>query len=78
VVDSEGLRDLKEPDQLEPVQPLGARLIGVDARKAATDGRVGTDEAVDVGEAEEAANAMHHGVHRGVPQPGLVKCVFAP
>ena len=30
VVHGEGLGDLEEPDQLEPVQTLGARLIGVD------------------------------------------------
>ncbi len=32
VVHADGLRDLEEPDQLEPVQALGAGLIGVDLR----------------------------------------------
>jgi hypothetical protein len=32
VVDGQGLGDLKEPDQLEPVQALGAGLVAVDLR----------------------------------------------
>jgi hypothetical protein len=32
VVHADGLRDLQEPDQLEPVQSVGAGLIGVDLR----------------------------------------------
>jgi CheY-like chemotaxis protein len=38
VVHGEGLRDLKEPDQLKPVEPLGTRLILVDLRQPGIDG----------------------------------------
>ncbi|MEJ7742824.1 MAG: hypothetical protein WKF73_09900 [Nocardioidaceae bacterium] len=44
VVNGDGLGDLEEPDQLEPVQPLGAGLVGVDLREPGVDGRVGRDE----------------------------------
>jgi hypothetical protein len=37
------------------------------------DGRVGGDEAVDVGEPEEATDAVHHGVDRGDPQPAVAE-----
>jgi hypothetical protein len=30
VVDGDGLGDLQEPDQLEPIEALGARLVAVD------------------------------------------------
>ena len=69
MVDGEGLGDLEEPDQLEPVQALGARLVAVDLGEPGVDGRVGADEAVDVGEAEVAADGVHHRGHRGVHQP---------
>jgi len=49
VVHGEGLRDLKEPDQLKPVEPLGTRLILVDPRQPGIDGRVADNQAVDVG-----------------------------
>ena len=68
VVDGEGLGDLEEPDQLEPVQALGAGLVAVDLRQSCVDGWVGGDEAVDVGEAEVAADGVHHRVDRGVHQ----------
>ena len=57
VVDGEGLGDLEEPDQLEPVQSLGAGLVAVDLRQSGVDGWVGGDEAVDVREPEEPADA---------------------
>ncbi len=34
VVDGDGLGDLQEPDQFEPVQSLGAGLVAVDPRQA--------------------------------------------
>jgi hypothetical protein len=48
VVHGQGLGGLKEADQLEPVQSLGAGLIGVHLRKAGVDGGVGGDQAIDV------------------------------
>jgi hypothetical protein len=68
VVDGQGLGDLEEPDQLEPVQSLGAGLVAVDLRQPRVDSRVGADEAVDVGEAEVPADGVHHRVDRGVHQ----------
>ena len=41
VVDGDGLGDLEEPDQLEPVQALGAGLVGMDLGQPGVDGRVG-------------------------------------
>ena len=63
VVNSDGLGDLKESDQLEPVQPLGAGLVGVDLREARVDGRVRGDQAVNVSEPEEAPDGVHRGGH---------------
>jgi len=40
--------DLEEPDQLQPVQSLGARLVAMDLRQPCVDRRVGRDQAVDV------------------------------
>ena len=65
VVDGDGLRDLEEPDELEPVQSLGAGLVAVDLGEPGVDRRVGDDQAVDVCEPEEAADRVHHRVHRG-------------
>ena len=73
VVDGDGLGDLQEPDQLEPVQALGAGLIGMDLGQSGVDGGVGRDQAVDVGEPEEPANRVHHRVHRRGHQPGLAQ-----
>ena len=56
VVDGDGLGDLEEPDQLEPVQALGAGLVAVDLRQPGVDGRVGWDQSVDVGEPEVPAD----------------------
>jgi hypothetical protein len=67
VMDGDGLGDLKEPDQLEPVQPLDAGLIGVDPGQPDVHRGVGGDEAVDVGKPEEPADAMHHRADRRVP-----------
>jgi len=68
VVDAEGLGDLKEPDQLEPVQSLGAGLVAMDLRQPRIHRRVGADEAVGVGEAEVPAHGVHHRDDRGVHQ----------
>jgi hypothetical protein len=73
VVHGEGLGDLQEPDELEPVQALGAGLIGMDLRKPGVDDGVGGDQAVDVGEPEESTHAVHHRVHRRDPQPALAE-----
>src|SRR5665811_1199176 len=40
VVDGQGLGDLEEPDQLEPVQALSAGLVAVDLRQPRVDSRV--------------------------------------
>lgn len=42
------MSDLEKPDELEPVQPLGACLIGVNPGQPHVDGGVGCDEPVDV------------------------------
>ena len=73
MVDGEGLGDLEEPDQLEPVQALGAGLVPVDLGQPGIDGGVGADEAVDVGEAEVPADGVHHRDHRGVPQRSIAE-----
>ena len=65
--------DLEESDQLEPVQALGAGLVAVDLGQACVDGWVGDDQAVDVGEPEEATHGVHRGVDRGGHQPGLAE-----
>ncbi len=41
-MDGEGRSDLEEPDQLEPVQPLGTGLVGVDLRQPGVHGRAST------------------------------------
>jgi hypothetical protein len=73
VVHGDGLGDLEEPDQLEAVQALRARLILVDLGEPGVDGRVAGDQSVDVGEPEEAPNAVQHRVDRGRPQPALTE-----
>ena len=73
VVDGDGLGDLEEPDQLEPVQALGAGLVGVDLGQPCVDGGVGGDQPVDVGEPEEPPDGVHRGVDRGGHQPGLAE-----
>jgi len=40
VVDGESLGDLEGPDQLQPVQALGAGLVAVDLRDPCIDRRV--------------------------------------
>ena len=52
MVNADGLGDLEESDQLEPVQAMGPGLVAVDLGKACVDGWVRQDEAVDVGEPE--------------------------
>ena len=73
MVDADGLGDLEEPDQLEPVQALGTGLVAVHPGKACVDGGVRDDQAVDVGEPEKSANRVHRGVDRGGHQPGLAE-----
>lgn len=68
MVNSEGLSDLEEPDELAPVQSLGSGLVAVDLREPRVDGWVRTDEAVDVREPEEASDRVHHGDDRRVHQ----------
>jgi hypothetical protein len=60
VVNCEGLRDLEEPDEFEPVQSLGSGLVAVDLREPRVDGWIGNDEPVDVCEPEEASDRVHH------------------
>jgi hypothetical protein len=45
----------------------------VDLRQAGVDGRVSGDQAVDVREPEEPADAVQHGVDRGVPQTSIMQ-----
>lgn len=71
VVDRQDLGDLAEADQLESVQALGAGLVAVHLGQSCVDRWVGSDSAVDVGLAEEPADAVHHCDYRGVHQPGL-------
>jgi hypothetical protein len=73
VVHGQGLGDLEEPDQLEPVQPLSAGLVGVDLRQPGVDGGVSGDQAVDVRESEESTYPVHHRVDRGDPEPGFAE-----
>jgi hypothetical protein len=64
VVHADGPRDLKEADQLESVQALGAGLVAVRLRQPGVDRWVGRDGPVDVSEPEEPADRVHHRVHR--------------
>lgn len=73
VVDGDGVGDLQEPGQLDPVQSLSAGLVAVDLGRSCVDGRVGGEEAVDLGEAEVAANSVHHRVDRGVHQASVAE-----
>ena len=59
-MDADGLGDLEEPDQLQPIQALSSRLVTVDLRKACVDGWISRDEPVDVSEPEEPADGVHH------------------
>jgi len=69
VVRCEGLGDLEEPDQLEPVQALRARLVGEDLGEPGVDGGIWPGSNLDVGEPEEPANAVHHGVSEETRRP---------
>ena len=73
VVNRDRLGYLEEPDQLEPVQALGAGLVAVDLRQPAVDGRVRGDDPVDVGEAEESMYAVHHRHDCGVHQAAFAE-----
>lgn len=68
MVHGDGLGDLEEPDELEPVQALGAGLVSVDLGQPGVDDGVGGDEAVDVGEPEVPPLGVHHRRDRGVRQ----------
>ena len=74
VVDGDGLGDLQEADQLQPVKAVSSALVRVHLRQPRVDGRVGRDQAIDVGEPEEPADPVHHRVgrrrHRGRPRRG--------
>jgi hypothetical protein len=52
----------RKRNELETVESLGTGLVGVDIGQSGVDGRVGGDEAVDVREPEEPADAVQHGV----------------
>ena len=54
MVHADGLGDLQEPDQLQPIQALGAGPVSVDLGQPSVNGRVGGDQTVDVGEPKEA------------------------
>ena len=73
MVDADGLGDLKEPDELEPVKAVGAGLVMMDLWQPRIHRGVGADEAVDVGEAEVSAHGVHHRHHRGVHQATVTK-----
>lgn len=60
VVNGEGLGDLEESDELESVKSLGARFVAVNLREPRVVGWVGNNEPVDVHEAEEASDRVHH------------------
>nr|WP_231388976.1 hypothetical protein [Marmoricola sp. URHB0036] len=68
MMDADGLGDLEEPDQLEPVEALGTGLVAVDLRETCADGWVGRDEPVDVSEPEEPSHRVHHRDHRRVDE----------
>ena len=73
MVDGDGLGDLEEPDQLEPVETLGPGLVAMNLRQPRVNGGVGGDQAVDVGEPEEPPDSVHHPVGRGRHEPGLAE-----
>ncbi len=68
---SQGLGNLQEADQLEPVQPVGAGLVPVHLRKSCIHSRISGDQSVDVGEPEEAAHRVHHRHDRGVHEASV-------
>jgi hypothetical protein len=72
-MDRDRLGDLLEPDQLQPVESLGARFVAVHLRQPRVDGGVGWDDPVDVRESEEPANPVHHRDHGGVHQPAVAE-----
>jgi hypothetical protein len=74
VVHREGLGDLEEPDELEPVESLGPCLVGVDLRQPRVDGRVGGDQAVDVREPEKSPDAACSMVLEESRSPASCKC----
>ena len=48
MVHGESLGDFQEPNELKPVDTLGACLVGVDLGQPGVDGGVGGDPSVDV------------------------------
>jgi len=73
VVHGEGLGDLEEPDQLEPVQALGAGLIAMNPGQPGLEGLIGADKAVNVRESEVAADGVHARDHPGAHQAAFAK-----
>jgi hypothetical protein len=57
-MNTDGLRNLKEPDQPESIQTLSPGLVAVHPRKSCVDGRVGRNQAVDVANRKEPANGV--------------------
>jgi hypothetical protein len=74
MVDADGLGDVEESDQLEPVQALGAGLVAVDLGEACVDGWVGDDEAVDVGEPENPRTACIEVLTEEAISPDSPRC----
>ena len=62
------LVDYDGKDEQVVLQP-DAKLVAMDLRQPCIDGRVGRDDAVDVGEPEVPADGVHHRDDRGVHQP---------
>ncbi|WP_170970268.1 hypothetical protein [Nocardioides jishulii] len=75
MVHGEGLGDLEEADELEPVESLRAGLVVLDLGKSCVDGWVGCDQTVDACEPEDAADAVHHRDDGGVHQTGFAELV---
>jgi hypothetical protein len=78
VVNGEGLSDLEEPDEFEPVHSLGPGLVAVNFREARVNGWIGNDEPVDVREpgADELAGADDLDQVR--PDPPAAEAVAGP
>jgi hypothetical protein len=54
MVHAESLGDFQEPDQLEPVETLGAGLVAVYLGQPGVDGGIAGNQGVDLGEPEQA------------------------
>lgn len=58
MVDGDGLGDLQESDELEPIEALGASLVGMDLRQSRIHGRVGRGEAVEWANRKNPRNCL--------------------